>query len=49
MTAARITTSNSGAWSRPRALDPSMRMMVYGKIRPMEDKPRSLLALLGLR
>ena len=50
MSAMRFSSSNPDAWTQPRPYhDASLRMMKHGKIRPMEYKSRSILALFGWR
>lgn len=50
MSAMRFSSSSPDAWTQPRPHhDASLRMMMHGKIQPMDYKPRSLFGLFGKR
>lgn len=51
MSTSSIRSSRPDAWSRPRsAIDPSLRLMIYGPLVPMDtDQPRLWRRLFGLR
>ena len=50
MSAMRFSSSNPDAWTQPRPHhDASLRMMMHGKIQPMDYKQRSFFGLFGKR
>jgi len=50
MSAMRFSSSNPDPWTQPRPYhDASLRLMMHGKIQPMDYKPRSFFGLFGKR